>query len=302
MKLSDIFKQYIWLTDTIHRAGIISLQEINELWVKTEMSGGLPLSRITFNRSRIAIEEIFGLCIECRRKGGYKYYIENEEVLKGNTLQRWMLDSLSTGTLLSESTSLQNRILLENIPSGKIYLQTAINAMKQGQKLRMAYQHFGRKESYTITIEPLAVKVFKLRWYLLANNPKYNTPTVYAFDRMLSLEETTETFVMPKDFEAGNIFRDCYGIICGEQTKAQLIKIKAYHPLVDYLRTRPWHSSQREVYTTDEYSEFEFYLRPTFDFRQEILSQGDEVEILEPSFFREEVIETLKNMMRRYNI
>ena len=29
------------------------------------------------------------------------------------------------------------------------------------------------------------------------------------------------------------------------------------------------HSSQKEVYTTNEYSDFEYYLRPTFDFRQE---------------------------------
>jgi len=111
MKASDIFKQYIWLTDTIYRAGAISLQEINERWVKTEMSCGLPISRITFNRNRIAIEEIFGLCIECQRKGGYTYYIENAEALKGNSLQRWMLDALSTGNILVESTSLKDRIL-----------------------------------------------------------------------------------------------------------------------------------------------------------------------------------------------
>ena len=302
MKLSDIFKQYIWITDIIYRAGIISLQEINEQWVKTEMSGGLPLSRITFNRNRIALEEIFGLCIECKRKGGYKYYIDNVDILKGNSLQRWMLDSLSTGTLLSESTSLQDRILLENIPSGKMHLQTAINAMKQGRKLQMTYQHFGKKESYTITVEPLAVKVFKLRWYLLANNPKYSTPTVYAFDRIVSLEETTEPFTMPEDFLAENIFRECYGIICGGPTEAQLIKIRAYHPLVNYLRTRPWHISQKEILTTDEYSEFEFYLRPTFDFRQEILSQGDEVVVLEPLSFRQEVTEALQSAIKRYNL
>ena len=300
MKASDIFKQYIWLTDTIYRAGAISLQEINERWVKTEMSGGLPISRITFNRNRIAIEEIFGLCIECQRKGGYTYYIENVEVLKGNSLQRWMLDALSTGNLLAESSSLKDRILLENIPSGKIHLQTAIRGMKQGRKLQMTYKHFGKHTGYTIVVEPYAVKVFKQRWYLLANNPKYSTPTVYAFDRIVSLEETDETFNIPEDFEAENIFKDCYGIICGTQTEVQRIRIRAYHPLVDYLKTLPWHSSQKEVYITKDYSEFEFFLRPTFDFRQEILSQGDEVEVLEPESFRQEVIETLQSTMRRY--
>lgn len=302
MKASDIFKQYIWLTDTIYRAGTISLQELNERWMKTEMSGGLPMSRITFNRHRIAIEEIFDLCIECQRKGGYLYYIENAEVLKENSLQRWMLDALSMGNVLAESTSLKERILLENIPSGKTHLQTAIQGMKQGRKLQMTYRHFGKHSGYTIIVEPFAVKVFKQRWYLLANNPKYETPTVYAFDRMVSLEETSETFTIPEDFEAENIFKDCYGIICGTQTEPQKIRIRAYHPLVDYLRTLPWHSSQKEVLQTDEYSEFEFFLRPTFDFRQEILSQGDEVEILAPDSFRKEVIEALQSTLKRYNL
>ena len=300
MKASDIFKQYIWLTDTIYRAGSISLQDLNERWVRTEMSGGMPMSRFSFNRHRIAIEEIFGLCIECRRKGGYIYYIENVEILKGNTLQRWMLDSLSMGNVLAESISMKEHILLENIPSGKMHLQTAINGMKQGHKLEMTYRHFGKKESYTILVEPLAVKVFKQRWYLLAKSPKYDTPTVYAFDRMVALEETSVPYVMPEEFCAENVFRDCYGIICGTQTKAERIRIRAYYPLVNYLRTLPWHASQKETLTTDEYSEFEFFLRPTFDFRQEILSQGDEVEVLEPASFRQEVMEVLRKTMRRY--
>lgn len=300
MKASNIFKQYIWLTDTIYRAGKISLQELNERWMKTEMSGGLPMSRITFNRHRVAIEEIFDLCIECQRKGGYVYYIENLEVLKGNSLQHWMLDALSTGNVLTECSSMKDRILLENIPSGKIHLQTAIRGMKQGRKLQMEYKHFGKHHSYTTIVEPLAIKVFKQRWYLLANNQKYNTPTIYAFDRMIALEETTEPFICPEDFDAQNMLKDCYGVICGTHDKGERIKIRAYAPLMDYLRTLPWHSSQKEVYTTDEYSDFEYYLRPTFDFLQEILSQGDEVEILEPESFRQEVIDALQNTMKRY--
>lgn len=300
MKASELFKQYIWLTDTIYRAGRISLQDLNERWLRTGMSGGIPMTRFNFNRHRIAIEEIFGLCIECQRKGGYIYYIDNVDVLKGNTLQRWMLDALSMGNVLAGSTSLKEHILLENIPSGKIHLQTAISGMKQGRKLEMTYQHFGKRESYTIHVEPLAVKVFKQRWYLLAQSPKHDNPTVYAFDRIVSLEETSEPFDMPEDFSAENFFKDCYGIICGTQTKAERIRIRAYYPLVNYLRTLPWHTSQKEVLTTDEYSEFEFFLRPTFDFRQEILAQGDEVVVLEPASFRQEVMEALQKTMQRY--
>lgn len=41
--------------NTIRKAGRITLAEINERWALTEMSGGLPLARTTFNRHKDAI-------------------------------------------------------------------------------------------------------------------------------------------------------------------------------------------------------------------------------------------------------
>lgn len=300
MKSSEIFKQYIWLTDTIYRSGGISLQDLNERWIRTEMSGGLPMSRATFNRHRVAIEEIFDLCIECKRKGGYFYYIENEEVLKNNNLQHWMLDSLSISNMLMESNSLKDRIILEDIPSGREFLQPIINAMKQSHKLMMTYRKFGQQEAYTIPVEPYALKVFKQRWYLLANDYKWQMPAIYALDRMVALEETSESFDFPTDFDTDAFFRDCYGVLCGTNEKAQKIVIRAYPPLVNYLNTLPLHASQKVVMCTDKYTDFEFYIRPTFDFRQELLSQGDELEVLKPASFRQEMKEMLEKMLGLY--
>lgn len=299
MKIADIFKQYIWITETLYRTGGLSFQELNERWMKTEMSGGMPIPRTTFNRHKEDIESMFGICIECRRKGGYFYYIENNDFLRNNHLQEWMLDSLSISSMLMESTSLQSRILLENIPAGKQYLQPIINAMKQGHKLQMTYHRFGQQESYTITIEPYAIKVFKQRWYLLAKNPKREAPTVYALDRVKQLMETEETFQFPEDFNTEAFFRDCYGVM-NTDDKAQRIVIRANAPYMNYVRTLPLHHSQKEIKTTDQYADFEFYLKPTFDFRQELLAQGHDVEVLLPAQLREEMKEMLEKMLGRY--
>ena len=302
MKIADIFKQYIWITDTLYRTGGLTFQELNERWMKTEMSGGLPIPRTTFIRHKEDIENMFGICIECQRKGGYFYYIENNDFMRNNHLQEWMLDSLSISSMLMESSSLQDRIVLENIPMGKQYLQPIINAMKQDHKLLMTYHKFGQQESYTITIEPYAIKVFKQRWYLVAMNPKRETPSIYALDRIEHLEETEETFQFPTDFDTEAFFRDCYGVLSGTGDKAQHIVIRAFAPYMNYLRTLPLHHSQKEVQSTPEYADFEFYLRPTFDFRQELLAQGHDVEVLHPAPFREEMKAMLEKMLSRYQL
>ena len=300
MKPSSLFKLYIWIINTIRRFGYITLQDLNERWIQTDMSCGIPMNRVTFNRHRQAIEEMFDISIECQRKGGYLYYIANENVFTDNNLQHWLFDSLSISNMLMESSSLKDRIMLENIPAGKEYLPLIINAMKQSYKLRMTYRKFGQAIGYTVHIEPYAIKVFKQRWYLLANDDKHYRPTVYALDRIERLEETDEPYVYPSDFDPATFFIDSYGVICGTEKQPQRIVVRAYQPCANYIRTLPLHHSQKILNSTADYTDFEFYLRPTFDFRQELLSQAHEVEVLEPAEFRKEMKETILKALKRY--
>ena len=122
MKKPILFKEYIWLLNTIHRTGKISFEELNEKWLDTELSEGMPLTKATFGRHRIAIEEIFGIIIECQRQGGYLYYISNPKALHDDRIQNWMLSTLSVSNVISESARLKDRILLEPVADDNGYL------------------------------------------------------------------------------------------------------------------------------------------------------------------------------------
>ena len=143
MKTQSLFKEYIWLLNTLLRYKKISLAEINEKWVNTELSGGIEIARSTFNRHKEAIENIFGILIECDVKDGYKYYIENEEDLKENSIQNWLFSTLSVNNLLSESVSLKNKILLETIPTNGNYLEDIIKAIKEKRRVEIEYKKYG---------------------------------------------------------------------------------------------------------------------------------------------------------------
>lgn len=68
MKATEIFSVYSWLGETFRRHGELTLHELNELWVKTEMSGGVPMSRHTFTRHRQSMQEMFGFNIVCHKR------------------------------------------------------------------------------------------------------------------------------------------------------------------------------------------------------------------------------------------
>lgn len=109
------FKEYIWLVNTIYHAKAITFTDINERWLKTDMSGGVEMARTTFYRHKCAIEDIFGIYIDCDKKKGNRCYIGNEHVLREDSVQNWMLSTLSVGNMVEESQSLHNRILLEHV-------------------------------------------------------------------------------------------------------------------------------------------------------------------------------------------
>ena len=69
MKSPALFMEYIWLITTIYRAGKISLAEINEKWIETEMSDGIEMARATFNRHKDAIQDMFGIFMKGQRDG-----------------------------------------------------------------------------------------------------------------------------------------------------------------------------------------------------------------------------------------
>ena len=68
----------------------------------------------------------------------------------------------------------------------------------------------------------------------------------------------------------------------------------------DLVRTIPLHSTQKEIETTSSYSVFEYYLRPNFDFKQEILSYMNSAEVLEPVTLRRELASVLLDMYKLY--
>lgn len=91
-----------------------------------------------------------------------------------------------------------------------------------------------------------------------------------------------------------------YGIIVDERIKPEEVIIKAYGVKAKYINTLPLHSSQKVVEQSETYTTFSLYLRPTYDLRQELLSHGEELEVLRPQWFREEFKSIITKQLAKY--
>lgn len=310
MKIPILFKQYIWLIETIYEAGKITFAEINEKWLRTEESEGVELSRTTFNRHRDAILDMFGVIIECDRKDGYRYYIYNKDVLNDNSIANWLFSTLSVGNMLDENVGVQDRILLESIPSGNQNLRLVIKAMRENRRMIITYRRYGAASANSFPVAPYCVKLFKRRWYVLVrfDRPSYRDNgngdkealSILSLDRIENIELLQEKFTINPEFDAVAFFNECFGIVVGDGTQPVRIVLRAYGMEPHYLRDLPLHHSQREILSTEEYTDFELFMRPTSDFKASLMSRGEWLQVISPDWLAIDMQNWLKAAINRY--
>ena len=298
--VKNLLNKYVWLVETIYKAKKISFEDVNRRWMDNDMSEGKELPKRTFHNWRIAIEEMFGLIIENENSGQYRFFIQNADDLRNGSMRSWLFNTLTVSNLMMESASIKDKILFEEIPDGQQFLPVILEALKKNTVLEMTYQSFWRDEANTFTVEPYCLKAFKQRWYLVARSPYLDKVMIYALDRVHELEPTALHFDYPMDFVAEEYFEDCFGIIADQSCKVETVKLKVAAGQANYLRTLTLHQTQKEIERNDEYSIFTVRLRPTFDFRQEILTMGSDIEVLSPKWFRAELAEISEHMWNKY--
>ena len=295
----DLFDKYIWLVDTIYRAGRITFEEINECWLRSRLSEGKDIPLRTFHNWRIAIEQVFDINIECDRRSGYCYYIENADDMEKGGIRNWLLNTFAVNNLIHESHHLKRRILFEEIPSGRQYLTPLIEAMRDGLEVELLHQSYWCDKASAYTLRPYCVKVFRQRWYVVGFCKEREAIRTFSLDRIHRLQTLDTKFVYPKDFNPAAYFSESFGIIV-EDVDVQDIRVKVYGMQRQYVRALPLHPSQREVEVADGHSVFAYRMRPSFDFRQELLSHGADVEVLSPALLRDEMRQAAKELAARY--
>ena len=294
------YKKYFWLVDTIRSAGKITKEQIDRKWsgsrYNDKHANAIPES--SFHRIRRDIEELFDITIEC--KSGY-YFIAESDL--NSYAKQWLLSQFAINQSLDASREMRDCIIYESIPEGTQYLTTIVNAISENRVLLCTHKRFDSDVQHVFYLSPLCLKVFKQRWYVLGNcteldgtiDPK--NPKIYSLDRVVSLETLEKTFKRPKNFDARAYFAPFYGVFCGNDLHAELVRVRMESEKdAMYLRTLPLHASQREP----EPCVFEWRVAPTFDFIQQLRTYGSKLEVLAPLSLREQFAEEAKKLQNLY--
>lgn len=299
--ISKTYVRYLWLLNTLIQYKRLTFENIQREWDKSVYNyDHKPLNLRTFHLHKNAVEEMFDLNIECDSSDGYKYYIDESTKKEPDVAQQWLINSFNVVGLVNEGQQMQDRILLENIPAGASFLSTILESIKQSREIRVKYQPFYEGDASEFTVQPYCMKVFHQRWYVLGYFIERKGLRNFALDRTISIEMTDTHFTYPDDFSPEDYYRNSISVWVPENEKPQKVVLRAYGIQVKYLRTLPLQQTQKEINTTKEYSDFEYYLNLTPDLPQTILSKGAGVEVLEPMELRMQIKDLATHISNKY--
>ena len=312
----NLFARYLWEINTLYERGHITLKELNALYRDSYLydeadedarmgrrssdnadDGAIP--RRTWDNHRREIETIFDVNIECR-KSDNTYYIEDDEGYMSSKMTHMLCNHFAVKNMLGEAKNLKKRVIYEDIPSGFNHLTTIIQAMRESKVLDISYQSFARDELTEFRLHPYCLKVFKQRWYVVGWHEPTSDVRIYSLDRISKIEITPQKFNMPADFDPQEYFEGSFGMFRNDGVQVATVRLRANEEERAYLRTLPLHHSQQEVEQADDYSVFQYRLRPSFDFKQAILAMGANVEVLEPQWLRDDLRQQLAKMLDLY--
>lgn len=294
----NLINRYVWLVDTLSRYGRITLKDLNQVWLNSDLSEGKPLARRTFFHYRDAVEEMFDINIQCD-KSTFEYYIDDSDGEHNARLRSWLVDSVSMSGMLSNAHEISGRIILENVPSAREHLPVVIDALKQNRRISFSYKSYTRsRPTDGIVLEPYFVKIFKQLWYVIGLNVKDGLIKTYALDRISRLNLLQAKFTMPEGIKPSEFFKDCFGIITNQNSPKRIV-LRVEPTQAKYFRALPLHSSQQEE-VHDNYSVFSYKMRITYDLKEEIMSHGASIEVLEPKELKTLICDELQRALKNY--
>lgn len=299
--VTELLTKYIWLVQTFVRASDRGL-DLGEICTKWENRFGTPYSRKTFNNHREAIAEVFGIEIICDRSRNIYKIASREDISDKDAAAAWLIDTFTVNSVLSLGKErLSGRVTVEEIPSGHKHLTGIMDAMLDGNKLKVTYLKYGSTTPETFTLSPYALKEAVRRWYLVAWCEERNALRVYGIDRITRMETLEERFRMPQDFDVDRLFADSYGVYLPEG-QASEITLRTSLKEAAYLRDLPLHPSQKTVCVSPEGAVISLKVCPDDSLIMDLVRLGSRIEVLSPPEIRDKVINEIKKMNGIYNI
>ncbi len=300
MSKRETILRYNLIINTLRQKGSTFKEINNKLAYHGELEDyNLAISERTFIRDRDDIRSLYGIDIQYdqSQKVYYIKYDDNSEI------QHHLLEAFDTVNAFKLSSNLSSGIYFQKRkPKGTENLYGLVHAIKNKLVVTFDYQKFYEDKPSHRTVHAIALKEYRSRWYLMAINDKDDIVKSFGLDRISQLSISPNKSNKRPQVDIEEKYKHCFGIICGDNEEPEQIVLSFTPFQGQYIKSMPLHYSQKILIDNDNEYRIELKLHATHDLKMEILSMGDQVKVIQPKWFADEIKETLECSLENYKV
>lgn len=268
------------------------LKHLEELYHKESFATSLASSQKTFKRD---IELLLEMGIEIKfKRSTMTYQIINDSFSENS---QTIFDNLLLINAYKQTENNSEIMIFEKRQASGLHnLEGLIFAIKNSKIITFNYTKNWEGISTKRVVEPYALKEFKNRWYLLANevDGKDFFLKTFGLDRISDFEVHPKTF-KKQEVDIDKLFVNSFGIISTLGEIPETIVLSFDYEQGKFIKTLPIHHSQKVLIDNDSEYRVELTLVPTYDFYQELLTHTGRMKIISPENVRDKYFEFIKS-------
>lgn len=181
---------------------------------------------------------------------------------------------------------------------GLEFLSEIIDFTINHQPINIHYCSFKGKEQNAI-IHPYYVKQYNNRWFVFGWNEKFQSLSIYALDRIVSLKKADIVFHKNTHIDFKTYFDDIIGVTkFNDDIQRETILLRFEANRFPYILSKPLHSSQKVI--NQEEHIISITVKPNNELNQLIFSFIPDVEVLSPTWYREEIKGKIGENFKKY--
>ncbi|MEP4532694.1 MAG: WYL domain-containing protein [Cyclobacteriaceae bacterium] len=190
----------------------------------------------------------------------------------------------------------------ENVDlKGLEYLGELFNAILYKKPLQIMYQSFRSSQPLAFNISPYFLKQYNNRWFLFAQDERYDSITTLSLDRIESVAPSNCAYVPNTLYDFNDYFEDIIGITRPDGARSTDVRLWFAPEQAPYVRTKPLHGTQRHQANDDGSMSVTIDVIPNYELEQLILSFGESCRVIEPEDLRKKIERRLNMSASSYS-
>ncbi len=202
---------------------------------------------------------------------------------------------------ISRSRSEKPAILYQHSlnEAGQQWVGYIYQRIREKKALKLDYQPFG-KEMMTFTFSPYLLKEYNNRWFAIGYHHHHEGQSTIALDRIREVVESVKPYFEDPNFDPFTWDRDIIGVSMHNDKPKEVVVLRTFGKLKDYLRTKPLHHSQKYIGNVNGQATFTLEIIANYELESVLLSLGEELEVVSPEWLRSKIAERLRMGVDRY--